>query len=255
MKTVWDSFALAWNFLTIIPLPWSNQAEVHPVRLASSFRWYPFVGFLLGTFLVLSDRVFSIVLAEPVVNLLLVTLLVMVTGGLHQDGLADTIDAVAGGKNTEDRLAILRDCRIGAIGATGLVLALGLRYMGMLHLPSGVRESCLWCLPAIGRWSMVMGSWGVRYPRLEGGIAAPFIQHLTIQDILLGTITIGIGLVWAMGVVQGLVVMLGACVVAKLLVLGATRLFGGVTGDILGLTNEISEILFLLAVPLLLVLP
>ena len=175
----------------------------------------------------------------------------VVTGGLHQDGLADTIDAVAGGNNTEDRLAILRDCRIGAIGATGLILALGLRYMGMLHLPAGIRESCLWCLPAVGRWSMVLGSWGVRYPRPEGGIASPFIQHLTIQDLLLGTIAMGIGLVWAMGVVQGLLVMVGVCIVTRLLVWGATRLFGGVTGDILGFTNEITEILFLLTAPLL----
>ena len=69
MKAAWNSFSLAWSFLTIIPLPWSNLGEVNPVRLASSFRWYPFVGLLLGTFLVLSDRVFSVVLAEPVVNL------------------------------------------------------------------------------------------------------------------------------------------------------------------------------------------
>ena len=251
MNSIWTSFSLAWNFLTIIPLPWSSQSNVNPRMLAKSFGWYPFVGFLIGTILVLSDRLFATVLAEPVVSLLLLTVLVILTGGLHQDGLADTIDGVAGGKSPEHRLAILRDGRIGAIGATGLVLALGLRYGGFMNLPSGSRESFLLCMPALGRWSMVVGSWSVSYPRQEDGVAGPFIRHMSFQELLLGTLMIGVGLLWALGPVRGMIVMVAVLILTRLTVWGASRLFGGVTGDILGATNEFTEILFLVTAPLL----
>ena len=254
MKSIWVSFSLAWNFLTIIPLPWSSQSNVDSPMLARSFGWYPFVGFLIGTVLVLSDRLFATVLAEPVVSLLLLTVLVILTGGLHQDGLSDTIDGIAGGKSPDHRLAILRDGRIGAIGATGLILALGLRYGGFMNLPSGGRESFLLCVPAIGRWSMVLGSWAVTYPRQEGGVAAPFIRHMTFQELLLSTLMMEVGLLWALGLVRGLIVMVAVLILTRLIVWGASRLFGGMTGDILGATSECTEILFLVGAPLLVVM-
>ena len=254
MKSIWTSFSLAWNFLTIIPLPWSSQSDVDSRMLARSFGWYPFVGFLIGTVLVLSDRLFAPVLAEPVVSLLLLTFLVILTGGLHQDGLSDTIDGIAGGKSPDHRLAILRDGRIGAIGATGLILALGLRYGGFMNLPSGSRESFLICMPALGRWSMVLGSWSVTYPREEGGVAAPFIRHITIQELILSTLMMEVGLLWALGLVRGMIVMVAVLIVTRLVVWGASRLFGGMTGDILGATNEVVEILFIVAAPLILLI-
>mgnify|MGYP000751877791 CR=1 FL=1 len=187
MKTMWSSLSLAWNFLTIIPLPFSRQSHVNPQMLAASFGWYPFVGFLLGTILVMSDRLLLSVLSEPMTNMLLLTILVVVTGGLHLDGLADTIDGLAGGKDSTHRLAIMRDSQVGAIGATGLILAIGLRYAGLSSLPPGGRESLLFCLPALGRWSMVVGSWKVSYPRPEGGVASAFIQYISVRDVIMAT--------------------------------------------------------------------
>ncbi|NKB82496.1 MAG: adenosylcobinamide-GDP ribazoletransferase [Nitrospirales bacterium] len=247
MKAIWARFSLAWNFLTIIPLPWSIHTHLPPERLAASLGWYPFVGFVLGMMLVLSDRLLSAVLAQPLVNMLLVVLLVVITGGLHQDGLADTIDGLAGGKNPAHRLTILRDSRIGAIGATGLILALGLRYAGFVSLPPGGRESLLFCMPALGRWSMVIGSWKVAYPRLEGGVAAPFLQHISFRDLCLATMIIGIGLIGAINPLKAIVILLIVAVGIRLMVWGASSLFGGITGDILGAMNEVTELMFLIA--------
>ena len=99
MNAIWTSFSLAWNLLTIIPLPSGSHTDVRPHALASSLGWYPFVGFLLGTILILTDRLCSEMFPDLVVNLLLLTLLIILTGALHQDGLADTIDAIAGGND------------------------------------------------------------------------------------------------------------------------------------------------------------
>lgn len=249
MKTVWTYFSLAWNFLTILPLPRSVQSEIEPQQMAASFGWFPFVGFLLGTILVMSDRLFSTLLSEPVVNMLLITMLVVLTGALHQDGLADTIDGLAGGRDSTHRLEILRDSQIGAIGATGLMLAIGLRFAGLSSLPPGGRESLLLCMPALGRWSMVVGSWSVSYPRTEGGVAAAFIQYLSLRDLLMASVMLGIGLVWAFRPMTAMMLMVGIVAIIRMLVWGATRLFGGMTGDLLGATGEVIEIAFLLSAP------
>ncbi len=249
MKTMWTSFSLAWNFLTILPLPFSTQSQVQPQQLAISFGWYPFVGFLLGTILVLGDRLFLTVLAEPVANMLLITLLVVLTGALHQDGLADTIDGLAGGKDPVHRLAILRDSQIGAIGAMGLILSIGLRYAGLSSLPPGSRESLLLCLPALGRWSMVVGSWKVTYPRLEGGVAKAFIQYISFRDVFMATMIMGMGLMWAVHPLNAIILLLSVVILIRLFVWGASRLFGGITGDLLGTMNEMTEIIFLLCAP------
>ena len=247
MKALWSTFSLAWNFLTIIPLPWSAQGNLRPEKLAASLSWYPVVGFILGLLLVLSDRFFSVFLAPPIVNMLLVVFLVFITGCLHQDGLADTIDAMAGGKDAAQRLTILRDSRIGAIGATGLILAIGLRYAGFVSLPPSGRETLLLCMPALGRWSMVVGSWNVRYPRPQGGIAAPFLQHVSFREISFATIIMGIGLIAMINPWKAIVVLLILAIGIRVIVWWASSLFGGVTGDILGAMNEMTEITFLIA--------
>ena len=71
MNAIWTSFSLAWNLLTIIPLPSGSHTDVRPHTLASSLGWYPFVGFLLGTILILTDRLCSEMFPDLVVNLLL----------------------------------------------------------------------------------------------------------------------------------------------------------------------------------------
>ncbi len=246
---MWLSFSLAWNFLTIIPLPFSRQSHVKPQMLAASFGWYPFVGFLLGTILVLSDRLLLSVISEPMTNMLLVTILVVLTGALHQDGLADTIDGLAGGKDSTHRLTIMRDSQIGAIGATGLILALGLRYAGLSSLPPGGREFLLLCLPALGRWSMVVGAWKVSYPRPEGGVALAFIQYISVRDVIMATMILAMGLMWALHPMKAVLLMFAMVAMIRFIVWGATRLFGGVTGDALGAVNEVTEIAFLLCAP------
>ncbi|WP_447968414.1 adenosylcobinamide-GDP ribazoletransferase [Nitrospira sp. M1] len=249
MKGLWQSFSLAWNFLTIIPLPLSRQSHIQPQMIAASFGWYPFIGFLLGTILVLSDRLLVMVLAAPVVNMVLVIVVVLLTGALHQDGLADTIDGVAGGKDPHHRLTIMRDSHIGAIGATGLILAIGLRYAGFVSLPSGSREPLLLCMPALGRWSMVMASWKVTYPRPEGGVAAAFIQYISVRDVFMATMIMVIGLMWAIHPFQAIVLLCGIVLLTRLMVWWASRVFGGVTGDILGTINEVIELMFLVSAP------
>ena len=146
-------FFFAWHFLTAIPLSRSHH-DPTPRELALSMRLYPLIGLMLGGLLATSDILFSGLFSRSVVDALLIVLLVAVTRGLHQDGLADSLDGLAGGRTAAERLEIMRDGRIGAIGATGLVLALGLRYAGLSAMPQVERVPLLLCMPAIGRWAI-----------------------------------------------------------------------------------------------------
>lgn len=240
---------IAWQFLTAVPLS-RHHHDPAPSELAASMAWYPAVGLLVGGVLALTAWLLSGVVARVVLDALLIVLLVAVTRGLHQDGLADTLDGWAGGRTPTERLAIMRDGRIGAIGATGLILALGLRYAGLATLPELDRLPILLCMPAVGRWAMVVGAVAVPYARAEGGLAESFLQNLTTRHVLIATLWVATALAFAMGPVGAVVSLSVTVLVARAVSAHSRCLCGGVTGDTLGATNEVAEVLFLISAPL-----
>lgn len=244
---------IACQFLTVLRLS-SRCHEPSPHELAASMAWYPLVGLILGGALVLADLAASAALAPVVVNGLLLVVLVLLTGGLHQDGLADTLDGLAGGRTPAERLAIMRDPRIGALGATGLVLALLLRYAGLMALPQDLRLPVLLAMPALGRWAMVLGSYGAVYARADGGLAHPFLAHLSARHVVVATLLVTAPCLWLLGPLVTAVAIGLAAVITRAIMAWMRRRLGGVTGDTLGAANEVTEIAFLLAGPALLVL-
>jgi adenosylcobinamide-GDP ribazoletransferase len=250
MGAVARPFVFAWHFLTTIPLSRAHHEPTAP-ELAASMAWYPVVGLLIGGGLVAVDVALRMVFDGIVGNALLLVFLVLLTRGLHQDGLADTLDGLAGGRTSAERLAIMRDPRIGALGATGLFLSLILRYAGLTALPHELRVPVLCCMPAVGRWAMVTSAWISPYARKDGGLAAPFLAHLSWRHALAATVVAVTGLGLGFGLLSSFVVMMGGACVLLMGWWGCRRWFGGITGDTLGATNELIEILFLLSIPLL----
>ncbi len=248
MGAVARPFIFAWHFLTTIPLSRVHH-EPTASELATSMAWYPVVGLLIGGGLAVADVALHVVFDGVVVNALLIALLVLLTRGLHQDGLADTVDGLAGGRTAVERLAIMRDPHIGALGATGLFLSLILRYAGLSALPHEIRLFVLCCMPAVGRWAMVMSAWLSPYARAEGGLAAPFLTHLSWRQVALATLVVAIGLGVGFGALSAGGILLAGGLVVFVGWWGCRTWFGGITGDTLGATNEMIEILFLLFIP------
>lgn len=250
MTAALQSFVFAWQFLTAVPLS-RHHHEPAPGELAGSMVWYPLVGLVLGGLAAGADLLLAAWFSREVASALVIALLVGMTRGLHQDGLADTLDGLAGGRTPADRLVVMRDPRIGAIGAVGLFVSLILRYAALVSLPEAIRFPAILCLPAVGRWAMVMGAWNGPYARAEGGLAAPFLLHLSGSHALGATVLMGGVLFWGIGMPGAVVaVAMGICV-SRALTVFYRRLFGGITGDTLGATNEVIEISFLLAAPFL----
>jgi adenosylcobinamide-GDP ribazoletransferase len=251
VTAVLRTFLFAWQFLTAVPLSRSIHAA-KPEELAASMSWYPLVGCLLGALLVTADLLLTHIFPIQVTSLLLMLLLIGITRGLHQDGLADMVDGLAGGRTAQARLAIMRDAHIGAIGATGLFLALGLRFAGFNTLPAGEHLALLMGMPVIGRWAMVVGAFHVTSARSEGGLAQPFLAHLSWKHLCVATVTAASALTLLLGPWTALGCLLIGTALVRLSTAWFHRMFGGVTGDLLGATNEVAEILFVLIVPVVL---
>jgi len=165
--------------------------------------------------------------------------------------LADTLDGIGGGSTPGERLRIMRDPSIGAIGATALVLDIALRFTGLQALPDETRQQILLCFPMFGRWGIVIGAWGARYARSDGGVAAPFLAELSWREVVLATAVLLPVAIWQLGWQPTLVCGGLTILVARGMTRMGERLCGGMTGDLMGATNEMVEIVVLLSAPVL----
>src|SRR5256885_13516458 len=106
---------MAARYLTIVPIPGVAPSREGPGAAAA---WFPVVGLAIGALLVLIDRITSAMFAPLLAALLTVTVWKLVTGGLHLDGVADCLDGLVG-NDPAQRLAIMRDSRVCAVGPRG----------------------------------------------------------------------------------------------------------------------------------------
>ncbi|HWN16360.1 MAG TPA: adenosylcobinamide-GDP ribazoletransferase, partial [Candidatus Dormibacteraeota bacterium] len=151
------SLILAVRFLTVVPVPGREGQGVSALGRAA--WWFPVVGFLLGVGLAGTLAVLQALFPPLLASALLVTAWKAVTGGIHLDGLADVLDGLAG-RDQAQRLAIMRDSRVGVFGAAGLILFLFLVVTAVADLPDPVRGRLLILAPVVGRAApLLVGVW------------------------------------------------------------------------------------------------
>ena len=240
------SFFLAWQFLTILPGVRSDR-EVSPQLLGRSMAFYPLVGLLLGLILWAAYWVFSLAFSRAVCDGLVLLVLVLVTGAFHLDGMADTLDGMAAGRSTEERLVIMKDHRVGTFGVVGLIMVLGIKFLALNSLPEEILGKSLTAALILSRWSMVQLIYRSPYARPEGGLGKVFKENVKKTEMILATVTsliLSVLLLRLWGALLWLII--------GVFTLGIQALFerklGGVTGDVLGAANEVNEVLGLLMI-------
>jgi adenosylcobinamide-GDP ribazoletransferase len=234
---------VAARYLTIVPLP--GPARPSPDALGRAAPWFPIIGLGIGVVLVATERVTQLIFPLLLGGLLTVTAWKLLTGGLHLDGLADCLDGL-GGRDAEHRLAIMRDSRIGAYGALGLILLLLLEIAALTELSPGVRARSLLVVPVVARATPPLLARLFPPARAEG-LGAAFGAGV---GALAAPIALSIALVVAIVALHVLgVVVMAVSVVSALAV---TRFFAarvsGITGDVLGAAIELAELTGLLTV-------
>jgi adenosylcobinamide-GDP ribazoletransferase len=228
---------LAFGFLTRLPVPASEQ-PAREEELGASVAFFPLVGLALGLLLAVAGAALTRVLSPLPVAALLVALLAAITGGLHLDGVADVFDGLGGGRGDRERmLAIMRDSRIGAHGATALALVLGLKIFALAELLQA--GAPLWFAPVVSRWAVGPLIFAFPYAR-PAGLGRAFSGSVRPVHLLLSSLTLAAVLAFAG---PGALLPAGvAAAVALGLALWIRRHLGGLTGDVYGAAIELSEL-------------
>jgi len=240
--SVWD-IPLALVLLTRLPVP--KLPEGVFARQASAVWAFPLVGLVVGALACAAGWGAMLVGLSPVISATLaVAVLIAATGAMHEDGLADTFDGLWGGFTVERRLEIMKDSQIGTYGVLALVVSQLLRVLAISALLgagwlSGILAACVFSralMPCLMR--------ALPNARKSGLSQSVGVPSLAAVFIGLG-LAVGLALVLqgANALVPMICAGLGAIAVATI----AKARIRGQTGDILGATQAISEVAFLLA--------
>jgi len=242
MRSPLGDFAAALQFLTRIPVRGRRSGAPALPQAAS---YFPLVGALLGLAAGGIDMLLRPHLAPEAAAAVTVLFLVLATGALHEDGLADCADGFGGGAPSRERiLAIMRDSRIGSFGAIAIAMSLLLRIVSIAALPVRHTLADIVCAETLGRWSVLPLSFllpAARRDQIASGQGAALAGRLSPFALILGTlialaVTAGFlgGASWQLWAV-GLVLTASSGVYFH-------RRIGGVTGDCFGATLELVTI-------------
>lgn len=248
----------AFQFLTRLPIPLQINYTDHVFRRSVIF--YPLAGFVIGFLLLLAGEGLSHVLPALPAAVLLLGLWVVLTGGLHLDGLMDTADGILSHRPREQMLEIMKDSRVGAMGVIVCVLHLLLKFSLLYTLLESKQTSAseggyflLAIVPIWSRWFMVAAIHGWPYARRESGLGSLFQGvnkwHVTgsfIVALLTTTLYVWIASesIWVVVLSFILSTYLAGWIFATYI----SRKLGGLTGDTYGALNELLETVLLLGI-------
>lgn len=234
---------IALNFLTILPI--GRNISITTSDLGRAVAWFPLVGVCLGgSAAALSWGLHHIGLSLAA-DVLVVLMLAVGTGGLHWDGLMDTADGIFSHRDREQKLAIMKDSRVGAMGVQAATILMLLKVAVLFDTATPMKFLLLVLAPAVARLGMGIAVIKYPYARVGGGLGSAFAQQAGFKQILIGLITLlAITLliiyftnIWAMAMVVLLGLML-SLFTARFI---AAKL-QGLTGDTYGAICEITEI-------------
>lgn len=246
---------LAFQFLTIIHL--RDMGDAPEKEIGKTTAFFPVVGAVQGILLVISSALFLIIFPAEVSNGLILLLMIIINGGLHLDGLADTFDAIASRKDKEKKLAIMKDSAVGPFGVIAIVFAILLKYLflnAVLNISLDTYYLALFLMPIFSRWAMVTAIFHCKSAR-QDGLGRIFIEHTKMKEFAAATLltfAISLSVLFISDKTSVIISFLLILVILYIFCIAAVRFsnknFGGMTGDTFGAVSEISEILFLLSV-------
>ena len=233
-------FWIALQFLTVLPIELKTIPTAQQNGRAILF--YPLVGLIIGGILF----IFTCLLAKlPIVLLasIILTLWIWLTGGLHLDGLADTADAWVGGFGDKQRtLQIMKDPSCGPIGVLSLVIICLLKFVLIYVLIEQHQTLFLILVPIVGRVVPTILFLTTSYVR-EKGLGRSLTDHLPkIASWIITGFVLLLPLYWEL---QGLITIIGFLSSLVYLRHLFIKRIGGITGDTVGATIEISETVLL----------
>lgn len=244
----WHDFRIAIGFLTVLPIGHSADIDDHRAGLRFGARAFPLAGLVVGLFGALIYAIAHMLRLPPeAAAFIAIAAMTVLTGAIHEDGLADMADGAMARQTLTERLAIMRDSRIGTFGTLALIIVVGIKtgILGAIGWADQVAPLLIGCaaasravLPAMMRFMAPARSDGLAF-----AAGRPEENQVVLAALLGGALAL-----LFLGPFAGLVAIIAgigaACAVGWI----AKKRLGGVTGDVLGAAQQATEATMMLAV-------
>ena len=233
------SFILSLQFLTRIPI--NIPIDFNKENLRRSTFFFPLVGAILGALSGIVYYLFAFINME-IAALMTVISMIILTGGLHLDGLADTFDGFMSNTEREKTLDIMKDSRVGAFGVIALILNILLKYVLISNITTNIP---IILILSLGNSRLVLGhKMGFKKIARPGGLGDMFHTSNPKKYVILS----GIIYIAILGLINPiyLLPLLGTIIMGEIITLITYKKIGGFTGDVFGATIEIGEIVSLI---------
>jgi adenosylcobinamide-GDP ribazoletransferase len=245
LRTIAGDFITGFQFLTRIRIV--HQSEWSPESFGRSVKFFPIIGSIIG--LILAAIVYGIQhycglrLPIHVVASLLILIEILLTGGLHNDGLMDTMDGIFSGRSRERMLEIMKDSRVGAYGVIAFCLLVLMKFSLLLDIEATRLSLAVLVMPIAGRTAIVLAITLFPYARVDG-LGKTFSQYtnrntLYVAGVFAVILLIPLG---KMAISSGVIGIVGSLAFAAYV----SKRLGGLTGDVYGAVSELTEIVALL---------
>ena len=232
-------FLILIQFMTRIPV--FVNVEYDEEKLGKSIKYFPLVGAVIGIFLFgINFLAGKITGNRQIIAVIIVVAEIFITGILHIDGLADTFDGLFSYAKKERMLEIMKDSRIGTNGAVVLILY----FMTKIILLSEVKPEYILLYPIISRLSTSMNAGLGEYARKDG-MSNGIIEKNGSKEAVI-SVAITVILSFLILRIKGLGVLAAAIVFILIFMRSVKKKIGGITGDTMGASLELTSILILL---------
>jgi adenosylcobinamide-GDP ribazoletransferase len=243
-------FFTALQFFTRLPIP--RWVGFDPAWLHQSSRYFPLVGVVVAAIGAGVYAAAALVLPAPAAVLLSTAAGIYTTGAFHEDGFADMCDGLGGGMTRERVLEIMKDSRIGAYGAIGIICMLATKCTALAMLPPATAIAALFLAHPLSRLAATALIWRMEYARDEGK-SKPLAQKMDHAEFALAALTAALA---AAVLIAGGWLRWEALTAAVIATGGATiwlarkfqRRIGGYTGDCLGAVQQVTEVAIYLCI-------
>ncbi|MEX0604061.1 MAG: adenosylcobinamide-GDP ribazoletransferase [Marinobacter sp.] len=245
LRQEWQAFWLALGFLTRIPM--LARIDYSQALMNQSSVYFPLVGLLLGGLYAALFYGLNLALNPLICILLVMSFHLWITGAFHEDGLADSLDALGGGYTVEARLRIMKDSRIGTYGTVALVMALGLKAALLVDIDQ------IWLAlviaPCASRLTPLLLMYLMTYVTdPDKSKSKPVAERFSGARLWVASFfVLGISLVlWAWWPLLAVPILIAVAVVTFCWGRNLKRTLGGYTGDALGASVVFTELALLL---------
>jgi adenosylcobinamide-GDP ribazoletransferase len=228
----------ALQFLSILPIPsaWTGQGQL----LSRSVKFFPIVGLILGAMAAGCAWLLSCVFPPIVVATMTVTVLAVITRGLHLDGLADTADGFGSVSDRQRTLDIMKDSYTGAMGVIAIVCISLLKVVSLSVLEAEALWQSVLLMVLISRSMMTLPISLLPYARKEGGLGKLFCRTRSPFNAV-RAVLVALAVGWLIAGFAGIAAAMASVVVTMAFGHYCQWKIGGVTGDTIGATSEMIE--------------